>query len=127
LHATPLRAKPELLEQFKPTQFELHLMEHGGEVEVRARKLFTHGRLIIATGDEACLETRQVRGESGDAFFSGSIHRRCAVLCVHCHQMIHRWPDPTDSRHRSRSGEAIEVAAIAQLALRSTQVASYGA
>ena len=61
--------KPELLDKFKPAQFELHLMEHGGEIEVRARKLFTHGRLISPTEDDACLETRWLMGESGDAFF----------------------------------------------------------
>ena len=36
--------KPELLDLFKPTQFELHLMEQGNEVEAWARKLFPDGR-----------------------------------------------------------------------------------
>jgi hypothetical protein len=30
--------KPKLADQFEPTQFELHLMEHGGDVEAMARK-----------------------------------------------------------------------------------------
>src|SRR5262249_9039973 len=43
--------KPTLLDKFKPTQFELHLMEQGSEVEAWARKLFPGGRLITATDD----------------------------------------------------------------------------
>jgi hypothetical protein len=41
--------KPELFNQFKPTQFELHLMEQGSEVEAGARRLFPDGRLMTAT------------------------------------------------------------------------------
>jgi predicted RecB family nuclease len=61
--------KPELLDQFKRTQFELHQMEQGNKVEAWARKLFPHGRLITATDDEACFETQRLMGESKDAIF----------------------------------------------------------
>jgi Domain of unknown function(DUF2779) len=64
--------KPELLDLFKPTQFELHLMEQGNEVEAWARKLFPAGRLITATGDEACLETQRLMAGSTDAIFQAT-------------------------------------------------------
>src|SRR5262249_820654 len=61
--------KPELVERFKPSQFELHQMEQGNEVEAWARKLFPAGRLMTATGDEACLETQRFMAVETDAIF----------------------------------------------------------
>jgi hypothetical protein len=64
--------KPELLDLFKPTQFELHLMEQGNEVEAWARKLFADGRLITATGDQACLETQWLMTAGTNAIFQAT-------------------------------------------------------
>jgi hypothetical protein len=64
--------KPELLHLFKPSQFELHLMEQGNEVEAWARKLFPAGRVITATEDEACLETQRLMAASTDAIFQAT-------------------------------------------------------
>ena len=38
--------KPELVAQFEPTEFELHLMEQGNEVESVARNLWPMRRSI---------------------------------------------------------------------------------
>jgi hypothetical protein len=64
--------KPELLALFKPTQFELHQMEQGNEVEAWARKLFPAGRLMTAAGDEACLETQRLMAASTGAIFQAT-------------------------------------------------------
>jgi len=66
--------KPELLDFFKPTQFELHLMEQGNEVEAWVRKLFPAGRLITATEDAACLEMQRLMAASTDDLLS-----HCAI------------------------------------------------
>jgi hypothetical protein len=64
--------KPELDDQFKPSQFELHLMEQGSEVEAWARKLFPDGRFVTANGDEACLETQRLMAIGTDAIFQAT-------------------------------------------------------
>jgi hypothetical protein len=64
--------KPELVERIKPSQFELHLMEQGSQVEAWARKLFPDGRLITATYDEACLETQRLMTEGTNAIFQAT-------------------------------------------------------
>jgi hypothetical protein len=38
--------KPELVETFTPSEFELHLMEQGSEVEATARQLIRCGGLL---------------------------------------------------------------------------------
>ena len=64
--------KPELLHLFRLTQFELHQMEQGNEVEAWARKLFPAGRLMTATGDEACRETERLMAAKTDAIFQAT-------------------------------------------------------
>jgi hypothetical protein len=49
--------KPELLERFKLSDFELHLVEQGNEVELAARALW-YGILVTTVDDEACRETK---------------------------------------------------------------------
>jgi hypothetical protein len=51
---------PELLQQFKLSDFELHLLEQGNEVEVEARNRWPHGVLVRKTGDAACWETERL-------------------------------------------------------------------
>src|SRR5258705_11158875 len=50
--------KLELLEQFKLSDFELHLVEQGNEVELAARALSPHGILVTTVDDDARLETQ---------------------------------------------------------------------
>jgi hypothetical protein len=49
--------KPELLDHFTLSDFELHLMEQGNEVESYARNLFPSGVEIVASGEAAVSET----------------------------------------------------------------------
>jgi hypothetical protein len=51
--------KPELLEAFALSPFELQLVEQGNEVEAFARNLFPNGMLVTATEDEAVRETER--------------------------------------------------------------------
>jgi hypothetical protein len=48
--------KPELVESFTLTEFDMHLLEQGNEVEAEARKLFPSAVLVSATGDQAVSE-----------------------------------------------------------------------
>jgi hypothetical protein len=77
--------KPELLALFKPSHFELHLMEQGNEVEAWARKLFPAGRCITATEDEACRETQRLMAAKTDAIF----HNIPRLLCARHHAGRH--------------------------------------
>ena len=52
--------KPELLEQFAPSEFERHLMEQGNEVEAVARGLWPTAVLVSAAGEDACRETERL-------------------------------------------------------------------
>jgi hypothetical protein len=52
--------KPELVAQFEPTEFELHLMEQGNEVEAVARQLWPNAVLVTATGETAVRETERL-------------------------------------------------------------------
>ncbi len=51
--------KPELLEMFELSPFELQLVEQGNEVEAYARNLFPGGVQVTATEDEAVRETER--------------------------------------------------------------------
>jgi hypothetical protein len=64
--------KPVLVESFRLTEFEKHLLEQGNEVEEQARRLFPDAVLITANGEEACEETRRLMAGSTNAI-SGSI------------------------------------------------------
>ncbi len=52
--------KPELLDLFSLSPFELQLVEQGDEVETYARNLFPGGVQIVETGDDAVQETEHL-------------------------------------------------------------------
>ena len=77
--------KPELVESFKLTEFDKHLLEQGNEVEAQARKLFPGAVLISATGDEAVEETRRLMAGNTDVIFQATFladgfFAKCDVL-----------------------------------------------
>jgi Domain of unknown function(DUF2779) len=77
--------KPELVEKFVPTEFEMHLFEQGNEVEEQARGLFAKGVLVTVTGDEAVEETRRLMAEGTEAIFQATFladgfYTKCDVL-----------------------------------------------
>lgn len=52
--------KPELLEHFKLSEFEKHLIEQGNEVESFARNLFPNGIEVTTRGEDAVHETTKL-------------------------------------------------------------------
>ena len=77
--------KPELVETFTPSEFDLHLMEQGSEVEVAARQLFPGAALVAVTGDAAVEETRRLMAGGADAVFQATFladgfFAKCDVL-----------------------------------------------
>ncbi len=64
--------KPELLEQFTLSEFELNLVEQGNEVEAYARNLFPGGVEVISSGDAACRETTQYMVSKVPAIFQAT-------------------------------------------------------
>ncbi|MDP1689944.1 MAG: DUF2779 domain-containing protein [bacterium] len=64
--------KPELLELFALSAFELQLAEQGNEVEAYARNLFPGGMLVTETGDEACRETERFMLSETPAIFQAT-------------------------------------------------------
>lgn len=60
--------KPELAAQFKPTEFELHLMQQGNEVEAVARRLWPDAVLVTSSGEEACRETERLMANGATIF-----------------------------------------------------------
>jgi hypothetical protein len=64
--------KPELVETFKLTEFEKHLLEQGNEVEVYARQLFPGAIRVTATGDEALEETRRLMKDGSETIFQAT-------------------------------------------------------
>jgi hypothetical protein len=64
--------KPELVEMFALTEFEKHLFEQGNEVEEQARRLFTNGAIVTATGDEALEQTRSLMKGNSQAIFQAT-------------------------------------------------------
>lgn len=77
--------RPELVEQFTPTAFELHLMEEGNEIERVARGLWPGGVLVSETGDEACRVTAELIAVKTPAIFQATfvvegVIAKCDVL-----------------------------------------------
>jgi hypothetical protein len=78
--------KPELVDSFTPTEFEMHLLEQGNLVEEEARRLFPDGVLVAAAGDDALDEThRLMAGSSIGAIFQATFlaqgfFTKCDVL-----------------------------------------------
>src|SRR5271165_5602623 len=64
--------RPELLEMFALSPFELQLVEQGNEVETYARSLFSGGVAVVATGDEAVRETERLMLAEVPAIFQGT-------------------------------------------------------
>ncbi|MBP9697939.1 MAG: DUF2779 domain-containing protein [Candidatus Moranbacteria bacterium] len=64
--------KPELRGQFVPSEFELHLMEQGNEVESYAHNLFPGGIEISTTGEHAVEDTRRLMTEHMAALFQAT-------------------------------------------------------
>jgi CRISPR/Cas system-associated exonuclease Cas4 (RecB family) len=65
--------KPELLHQFKLSEFELHLVEQGNEVEALARNLWPHGVLVASGGEEGCRETERLMASGVRAIFQATV------------------------------------------------------
>jgi len=64
--------RPELLHQFKLSEFELHLVEQGNEVESFARNLWPGGVLVALGGEEGCRETERLMSSSVPAIFQAT-------------------------------------------------------
>jgi len=64
--------KPELKGQFTPSEFELHLMEQGNEVESFARNLFTGGIEVSTRGEHAVEDTIRLMTERMGAIFQAT-------------------------------------------------------
>lgn len=64
--------KPELLEKYTPSEFELHLMEQGNEVESFSHCLFPAGMEIKETGDAAVEETKRLMASRVPAIFQAT-------------------------------------------------------
>lgn len=64
--------KPELLERFTLSEFELNLVEQGNEVEAYARNLFPGGVQVVTSGDEACRETTRLMASRVPAIFQAT-------------------------------------------------------
>jgi hypothetical protein len=85
--------KPELLEQFKLSDFELHLVEQGNEVELAARALWPHGILVTTVDDEARRETEGLicashRGDRIDIPFCTSPPKSTHIRNVQERQLV---------------------------------------
>ena len=64
--------KPELRGQFLPSEFDVHLMEQGNEVESYARNLFTGGIEVSTTGERAFEDTRRLMTERLPVIFQAT-------------------------------------------------------
>ena len=64
--------KPELKGQFQPSEFDLHLMEQGNEVESYARNLFVGGIEVSTTGEHAVGDTRRLMAEHIPVIFQAT-------------------------------------------------------
>lgn len=77
--------KPELLERHTLSDYELHLIEQGNEVESVARGLFPGGVLVGESGEQAVANTVRLMGEKSSAIFQATFIQdgfiiRCDVL-----------------------------------------------
>jgi hypothetical protein len=64
--------KPELKSEFQPSEFDLHLMEQGNEVESYARNLFADGIEVSTVGEHAAGDTRRLMTEQIPAIFQAT-------------------------------------------------------
>jgi hypothetical protein len=64
--------KPELRSQFAPSEFELHLMEQGNEVESYARNLFPGGIEVSTIGEHAVEDTLRLMTEHIPVIFQAT-------------------------------------------------------
>jgi hypothetical protein len=64
--------KPELLHKFRLSEFELHLVEQGNEVEAFARNLWPGGVLVALGGEEGCRETERLMLSNVPAIFQAT-------------------------------------------------------
>lgn len=77
--------RPELVDSFIMTDFELHLLEQGNEVEECARSLFPGASLISSAGDEAIADTKKLMERGVEVIFQGTFladgfYIKCDVL-----------------------------------------------
>lgn len=64
--------KPELKAEFQPSEFDLHLMEQGNEVESYARNLFPDGIEVSSAGERAVGDTSRLMTERIPAIFQAT-------------------------------------------------------
>ncbi len=64
--------KPELLEKYKLSEYELHLVEQGNEVESVTRGRFPGGVLVGESGERAVAETVRLMAEKVPAIFQAT-------------------------------------------------------
>jgi hypothetical protein len=64
--------KPELLKKYKLSDFELHLIEQGNEVESVARGRFPGGVLVSESGELAVADTIRLMAEKVPAIFQAT-------------------------------------------------------
>lgn len=63
---------PELRGEFKPSEFDIHLMEQGNEVESYARNLFPGGIEVSSTGEHAVEDTLRLMTERTPVIFQAT-------------------------------------------------------
>lgn len=64
--------RPEEAGKLQLSDFELHILEQGNEVEAEARKLFPEAILVTATGDEAVEETNDLIKQKSPSIFQAT-------------------------------------------------------
>ena len=64
--------RPELLQKFRLSDFERHLVEQGNEVESCARNLFPGGIEVVSWGEDACTETVRLMTAKVPAIFQAT-------------------------------------------------------
>lgn len=64
--------RPELLDKYKLSEYELHLVEQGNEVESVARGRFPGGVLVSESGERAVADTVRLMAEKVPAIFQAS-------------------------------------------------------
>jgi len=64
--------RPEMLREFALSEFDLHLVEQGNEVEVVARNLWPGGVMVGLGGEEGCRETERLMASNVSAIFQAT-------------------------------------------------------
>lgn len=64
--------KPELASKFEMSEFEIHLLEQGNEVESYARNLFPGGIEVSTTGEHAMEDTLRLMAERTPVLFQAT-------------------------------------------------------